>query len=87
MSRFYMSQPVNCDVTPIVCQLQFNLAEKTLWNVITGNVSMCVCACACPTEAQSARERSLCEEIEERVFHRLHSEVASSSSLSPSHFS
>lgn len=29
-----MSQPVNCDVTAIVCQLQFNLAEETLCNVI-----------------------------------------------------
>lgn len=38
MSRFYMSQPENGDVTPTVCQLQFNLAEETLQNVITARI-------------------------------------------------
>lgn len=47
MSRFYMSQPQTGDVTPTVCQLQFNLAEETLQNVITARIyGVCVCVCA-----------------------------------------
>lgn len=35
MSRVHTSQPENGDVTPTASQLRFNLAEETVWNVIT----------------------------------------------------
>lgn len=45
MSRFYTSQPENGDVTPTVRQLHFNLAEETVWNVITASTHTLCCVC------------------------------------------
>lgn len=47
MSRFYMSQQENGDVTPTVYQLQFNLAEETVWNVITASTHSVPCVFVC----------------------------------------
>lgn len=47
MSRFYTSQPQNGDVTPTVRQLQFNLAEETVWNVITASAHTLPCVLGC----------------------------------------